>query len=191
MKDLSIDDADTISDHLSDIMQRNLDVQVHFWKGTEEGEYSESIGLSFQDGTSRVGRLWIEKSADGSFKISFGASGVDKTEFTTSIDLYTENARLLEAMVDLPQSDLSFDLDVNITSDVAFTDFDNDIELVNDTMEKMFAGEFSYVIEDLYELGMKATDAEDDNGNTLVKIASSGDIDHFLVFEGDVTTARC
>ena len=187
LEDLSIDDADTISDHLSDIMQRNLDVQVHFWKGTEEGKYSESIGLSFQDGTSRVGRLWIEKSADGSFKISFGASGVDKTEFTTSIDLYTENAGLLEAMVDLPQSDLSFDVDVNITSDVAFTDFDNDIELVNDTMEKMFAGEFNFVIEDLYELGMKATDAEDDNGNTLVKIASSEDIDHFLVFEGVVT----
>jgi len=187
LKDLSIDDADTISDHLSDIMQRNLDVQVHFWKGTEQGEYSESIGLSFQDGTSRVGRLWIEESADGSFKISFAASGVNKTEFTTSIDFYTENAKLLEAMVDLPQSDLSFDLDVNITSDVAFTDFDNDIELVNDTMEKMFAGEFNFVIEDLYELGMKATDAEDDNGNTLVKIASSEDIDHFLVFEGVVT----
>ena len=192
LEDLSIDDADTISDHLSDIMQRNLDVQVHFWKGTEEGKYSESIGLSFQDGTSRVGRLWIEKLADGSFKISFGASGVDKTEFTTSIDLYTENAGLLEAMVDLPQSDLSFDVDLNITSDVAFTDFENDIELVNDTMEKMFAGEFSYVIEDLYELGMNATDAEERfMAIHLVKIASSGDIDHFLIFAGDVTTARC
>jgi len=188
LEDLSIDDADTISDHLSDIMQRNLDVQVHFWKGTEEGKYSESIGLSFQDGTSRVGRLWIEKLADGSFKISFGASGVDKTEFTTSIDLYTENAGLLEAMVDLPQSDLSFDVDLNITSDVAFTDFENDIELVNDTMEKMFAGEFSYVIEDLYELGMNATEAESVSGNTYVKIASSGDIDHFLIFAGNVTT---
>ena len=95
-------------------------------------------------------------------------------------------------MVDLPQSDLSFDLDVNITSDVAFTDFDNDIELVNDTMEKMFAGEFSFVIEDLYELGMKATDAESVFMEIhLVKIASSGDIDHFLVFAGVVTTARC
>jgi hypothetical protein len=169
-------------------MQRNLDVQVHFWKGTEEGEYSESIGLSFQEGTSRVGRLWIEKLADGSFKISFGASGVDKAEFTTSTDLYTENASLLKAMIVLPQSDLSFDLDVNITSDVAFTDFDNDTELVNDTMEKMFAGEFSYVIEDLYELGMDATEAKNVSGNTYVKIASSGDIDHFLIFAGNVTT---
>ena len=80
-------------------------------------------------------------------------------------------------------------VDLNITSDVAFTDFENDIELVNDTMEKMFAGEFSFVIEDLYELGMNATDAESVfMAIHLVKIASSGDIDHFLIFAGNVTT---
>ena len=188
LESLNVDDADIISGHLSDMMQRNLDVQVQYYQVIGESEWDESIGLAFMDGSDRVGRLWIDKKADGSFQIHFAGFEIDNIRVPTSTDLYKENASLLKAMVVLPQSDLSFDLDVNITSDVAFTDFENDIELVNDTMEKMFAGEFSYVIEDLYELVMNATEAKSVSGNTYVKIASSGDIDHFLIFAGNVTT---
>jgi hypothetical protein len=191
LESIDSDDADTISIHLGDMMQRNLDVQIAFYKTTTESDWDHSVGLEFRDGRSSEGQFSLDKATDGTYQVWMKVPGIDENSdpieisVPISVELFIDGSDL-PLYLDLSQSDLSFDIDININSAVAFTDFDNDSEIVNDTMEKMFAGEFSYVIEDLYELGMNATHAEDDNGNTLIKIASSGDIDHFLVFEGDM-----
>ena len=188
--------AEAILLEINSLMSRNLDAQLQFWESSTSSE--KSVGIRFMEDNTTVGSFWITDQstsladfAETPYKVtiqspSYKDTGLGNALYLAS-DIYTPSYSALIGMIDLDSKELAAKFDLNLSSDAAFANYDEDVANVNGGFAGWLTPSFVGGIRNLYDAQFVATDTRADGDNTLVMVSANEFYEHYMVFNSAVS----